>query len=113
MNLALILRVFRDKRSFHSLRIIGGGAKDVVWRQMLADVLNVRIEKLNLLEEGCSLGAAMAAGIGAGVYRDASAIGKFLQVDDVREPDAERAAQYAALTDRLADAYQRLKGFYG
>jgi len=112
MNLNLILRVFRGKRDFTSLRIIGGGAKDVVWRQMLADVLNVRIEKLNLLEEGCSLGAAMAAGIGAGVYKDASAIDKFLQVDDVCEPDPERAAQYAALTDRLVDAYQRLKGFY-
>ena len=112
MNLNLILRVFRGKRDFTSLRIIGGGAKDVVWRQMLADVLNVRIEKLNLLEEGCSLGAAMAAGIGAGVYKDASAIDKFLQVDDVCEPDPERAAQYAALTDRLVDAYHRLKGFY-
>lgn len=113
MNLALILNVFRGKRKFDNLRIIGGGAKDMVWRQMLADVLNVRIEKLNLLEEGCSLGAAMAAGIGAGVYRDASAIEKFLQVDHVCEPDPERAAQYAALTDRLSDAYQRLKGFYG
>ncbi len=112
MNLNLILRVFRGKRDFESLRIIGGGAKDVVWRQMLADVLNVRIEKLNLLEEGCSLGAAMAAGIGAGFYKDASAIDKFLQVDDVCEPDPERAAQYALLTDRLVDAYHRLKGFY-
>ena len=113
MNLALILNVFRGKRQFDSLRIIGGGAKDLVWRQMLADVLGVRIEKLNLLEEGCSLGAAMAAGIGAGVYKDASAIEKFLQVDHVCEPDPERTAQYAKLTDRLADAYERLKGFYG
>lgn len=112
MNLALILRVFRDKRRFDSLKIIGGGAKDMVWRQILADVLNVRIEKPNLLEEGCSLGAAMAAGIGAGVYKDASAIEKFMQIEDVCEPDAERAAQYAALTDRLAEAYERLKGFY-
>ena len=112
MNLALILRVFRDKRSFDSLKIIGGGAKDVVWRQILADVLNVRIEKPNLLEEGCSLGAAMAAGIGAGVYEDTSAIEKFMQIEDVCEPNAERAARYAALTDRLAEAYERLKGFY-
>lgn len=112
MNLALILRAFREKRSFDSLRIIGGGAKDRVWRQILADTLNVRIEKLNLLEEGCSLGAAMAAGIGAGVFPDAGAIDRFLQVDDVCEPDPERAAQYHLLTDRLAQAYERLKGFY-
>ncbi len=112
MNLALILRVFRGKRSFDSLKIIGGGAKDIIWRQMLADVLHVRIEKLNLLEEGCSLGAAMAAGIGAGVYEDASAISKFLAVDHVCEPDPVRAEQYDRLTDRLVDAYERLRGFY-
>lgn len=112
MNLNLILRAFREKREFTSLRIIGGGARDVVWRQMLADVLNVRIEKLNLLEEGCSLGAALAAGIGAGVFADASAIDRFLHVDDVCEPNPEHAAQYAALTDRLEQAYHCLKGFY-
>ena len=112
MNLNLILRVFRTKRDFESLRIIGGAAKDRVWRQMLADVLNVRIEKLNLLEEGCSLGAAMAAGIGAGVFEDVSAIDRFLQVDDVCDPIPENAEQYAALTDKLVDAYHRLKGFY-
>jgi len=112
MNLNLILRVFRTKRDFDSLRIIGGAAKDRVWRQMLADVLNVRIEKLNLLEEGCSLGAAMAAGIGAGVFEDVSAIDRFLQVDDVCDPIPENAEQYAALTDKLVDAYHRLKGFY-
>ncbi len=112
MNLAMILNVFRGKRDFDSLRVIGGAAKDRVWRQILADCLNVRIEKLNILEEGCSLGAAMAAGIGAGVYQDASAIQKFLQVDDVCEPNGENAAIYAGLTEKLADAYQRLKGFY-
>lgn len=112
MNLNLIMRVFREKRQFESLRIIGGGAKDRIWRQILADVLQVRVEKLNLLEEGCSLGAAMAAGIGAGVFRDVSDIDRFLQVDDVCEPNAEAAACYDALTDKLAEAYHRLQGFY-
>lgn len=112
MNLCLILQVFREKRGFTSLRIIGGGAKEPVWRQMLADVLNVRVEKLNLLEEGCSLGAAMAAGIGAGVFTDASAIDRFLRVDGVSEPDPARADQYARLTARFQNAYERLQSFY-
>ncbi len=112
MNLALIFRVFREKYPFESLRIIGGGAREPVWRQMLADVLNVRIEKLNLLEEGCSLGAVMAAGIGAGVLDGPREIGRFLHVDDVVEPDPARAAAYGALTERFADAYRRLQGFY-
>lgn len=111
MNLGLILRVFREKRGFTSLRIIGGGAKEPVWRQMLADVLNVRVEKLNLLEEGCSLGAAMAAGIGAGVFSGVSAIDRFLRVDSVSEPDPARVAQYDQLIVRFQEAYERLQGF--
>ena len=112
MNLALIFRVFQQQRSFESLRVIGGGAQDPVWRQILADILNVRIEKLNLLEEGCSLGAAVVAGIGAGVFEDASAISRFVHVDGASEPNPERVAQYAPMIDRFADAFQRLKGFY-
>lgn len=80
---------------------------------MLADVLRVRVEKLSLLEEGCSLGAAIVAGIGAGVFSDSTAIDKFLHVDGVSEPDAERTEQYARLLPRFQDAYERLKGFYG
>ena len=113
MNLGLILEVFREKRDFTALRFIGGGAKEPVWRQMLADVLRVRVEKLSLLEEGCSLGAAIVAGIGAGVFSDSTAIDKFLHVDGVSEPDAERTEQYARLLPRFQDAYERLKGFYG
>lgn len=112
MNLGLILQVFREKHPFRSLRIIGGGAKEPVWRQILADVLNARIEKLNLLEEGCSLGAVMAAGIGSGVLSGLSDIDRFLQVDDVSEPNPEHVARYGELLPRFADAYLRLRGFY-
>ena len=43
---------------------------------------------------------------------DVSAIDRFLQVDDICDPNPENAAKYAALTDKLVDAYHRLKGFY-
>lgn len=108
MNLALILGVFRQKREFPALRIVGGCAQEPVWRQMLADALGVRIQKLNLLEEGCSLGAAVAAGIGAGVFPDASAIDRFIRVDDESVPDPAVTAQYAPLLARFAEAYTRL-----
>lgn len=112
MNLGLILQILREKRDITSLRIVGGGAREPIWRQMLADVLNVRIEKLNLLEEGCSLGAAMAAGLGAGAFADGTAIEKFLKVDHVAEPDPERMEQYGKLMEKFREGYERLKGFY-
>lgn len=110
LNLALILNVFRQKRDFSALRIIGGCAQEPVWRQMLADALGVRIQKLNLLEEGCSLGAAVAAGIGAGVFPDASAIDRFIRVEDEAVPDPAVTEQYAPLLERFAEAYERLRG---
>ena len=111
MNLALILQVFREKYPFDTLRIIGAAAREPVWRQVLADVLNARIEQLNLLEEGCSLGAVLAAGIGAGVLPGPAAIDRFLRVEQVTEPCPDHADQYAALLPRFADAYSRLRGF--
>ena len=77
---------------------------------MLADALGVRIQKLNLLEEGCSLGAAVAAGIGAGVFPDASAIDRFIRVEDEAVPDPAVTEQYAPLLKRFAEAYERLRG---
>lgn len=112
LNLALIFRVFRDKYPFQSLRIIGGGAKEPVWRQILADVLDVRIEKLSILEEGCSLGAVMAAGIGSGVLSGLSDLERFMKVDDVCQPNPENVERYRELLPRFADAYRRLQGFY-
>ncbi len=112
VNLRLILEVFREKRTFDTLRVIGGAAKAPVWQQMVADVLNVRVEKLNLLEEGCSLGAAMVAGIGAGVFAGTTDIDRFLHVDGICQPNPESVEIYARLTRRMEDAYHRLKGFF-
>ncbi len=112
MNLALILRVFREQRPFASLRILGAAAREPVWRQVLADVLNARIELLNLPEEGCSLGAAVAAGIGCGALSGLEDVGRFLRVVTVTEPDPERAGRYAALLPKFEDAFRRLQGLY-
>ena len=50
-----------------NLRATGGGARSLFWRQMLADIFNVPIARLNQ-EEGACLGAAIMGGVAAGVY---------------------------------------------
>lgn len=52
-----------------ALRVTGGPAHSDVWMQMLADVSGLRIELPQVEETGC-FGAALAARIGTGVYRD-------------------------------------------
>ncbi len=46
----------------------GGGARSPFWRQMLADVLGCTIQTSPLTLEGPALGAAILAGVCAGVY---------------------------------------------
>jgi xylulokinase len=45
----------------------GGGARSALWRQMLADIFAVEIATVNVAE-GAAYGAALLAGVGAGVY---------------------------------------------
>ena len=49
------------------VRISGGGAKSALWRQIMADVLGVELVRVNTTE-GAAFGAALLAGVGAGMY---------------------------------------------
>ena len=48
------------------LRVIGGGARSAVWRQTLADVLQLPLVRVT--SDDSSIGSAMLAGIGAGIF---------------------------------------------
>ncbi|HVB39828.1 MAG TPA: xylulokinase, partial [Terriglobales bacterium] len=54
------------------VRAGGGGARSELWRQIQADVYGHAIETV-AAEEGAALGAALLAGVGAGVWRDVDA----------------------------------------
>jgi len=49
------------------VRVSGGGAKSALWRQIMADVLNVELVTVNTTE-GAAYGAALLAAVGAGLY---------------------------------------------
>jgi xylulokinase len=88
------------------VRMVGGPASNALWNQIKAAVLGRRLDLLGGQETG-ALGAALLAGLGAGVYGSfEEAIGVARSAGEVStvEPDAGMAARYAA----LADAYARL-----
>ena len=99
--------------SVNTARIIGGGAKSPLWRQVTADILNVRVETINS-EEGPALGAAILAAVGAGVFPSVEkACQLLIKVTNVYEPDKqaverynERYKVYVKLYDDLKDTFR-------
>lgn len=94
------------------VRIIGGGAKGQLWRQIVADVLNCSLEKVKV--DDSSFGTAMLAAVGVGWFDSyAQAAETCVEIDSVCTPIAENAAvydklfpRYKAIHDALAPIYQ-------
>ncbi len=69
------------------VRIVGGGARDDLWAAIKADVLGRPVRRV-LTEEATAVGAAMVAGVGAGVFTDFAAASVAVQLDPTTiEPD--------------------------
>ena len=85
-------------------RLAGGGSRSAVWSQMFADTIQVPMEISDGRELGAR-GAALSAGICAGLYRDyAEAVREAVSVIRVHEPILTNTPLYL---ERYAE-YERL-----
>jgi len=76
------------------VRASGGGARSTLWRQIQADVSGREMSVINV-DEGAAFGAALLAGVGAGVYADVvSACRQTIRVRHTLAPQAEAVAVY-------------------
>jgi xylulokinase len=105
--------------AFGRIRLMGGGARSALWRQIIADVTGLAIERPR--NGDASFGAALVAGIGVGVYADPqAAIAQCVRIVDRCEPDPARQALYGELfaiyrqaQAALAPLSHRLHGILG
>lgn len=87
--------------------LTGGAAKGELWPQIVADVLGVPV-RIPLVKESTALGAAVYAGVGAGIYDDAArAADRLVRFERTHEPDAVAAAAYAELYEQWLELYRR------
>ena len=101
--------------SVTSARIIGGGAKSPLWCQIMANVLNLRVDKINS-DEGPAFGAAILAAVGAGTFSTVEeACAKLISITQSFEPDLEAVTRYDKhypiynkLYNDLADTFAKL-----
>lgn len=99
-----------------SIRLSGGAANSDVWVQIFADVLQIPIDVIEDKELGAQ-GAAMAAGIAAGIYPDyEAAIRRTVKISKTINPRPEYAAvyqekyeRYRAVIDGLSSAWKYFK----
>jgi xylulokinase len=99
------LAVFQELNiPVHRIRLGGGGARSGLWRQIQADVYGQPVEILEA-EEGAAYGAALLAGVGAGLWPSVdSACSAAVQVASRVQPQPEAVT---ALNKSFA-AYQRV-----
>ncbi len=112
LNLGIIVGIFRRHVPIEAITVIGGGAKGAVWRQMMADIYDCRVEKPNYLEEATSMGAAVVGGVAVGAFRDFDVIGRFLRIDDVVYPNPANQEVYRRLGPIFERCYESLVGVY-
>ena len=93
-------------------KICGGGAKSPLWKQIIANVMNIKVDVLEV-EEGPSLGGAMLAAVGCGVYPDVETAGrKLAKVVDTVEPTPELAAKYEERYQKFKELYPVMKPLF-
>ncbi len=109
LNLRTILSTFVDAGArIDEITLIGGGAKGQVWRQILADVYGRPVLRPRLLEEATSLGAAIAGGVGVGLWRDFGIARECIETVDRQSPDPAAQSVYDQIYPIFDEAYRAL-----
>lgn len=92
------------------LRAMGGAANSRLWTQIKADITGKRIV-VPSSDTATTLGAAILAGIGVGVYRSyEEAVEMTVKVTRIHEPDMEKHRTHLKNYDTYLSLYDNLKG---
>ncbi len=94
------------------MRVIGGGTRSVVWRQIIADIYQLPLQRIDLSSEATALGAAVAGGVGVGLFKDYSVVKNFIQIEDAEKPQPRNRARYEALYKLFRESYTALEGIF-
>jgi len=97
--------------TMNRVRIIGGGAKGALWRQIVADILGLSMEKTKV--DDSSFGTAMLAAVGIGWFDSYDDITeKCIEISSVTNPIPENQEKYAALFERYKKIHDALAPIY-
>ncbi|HYF81698.1 MAG TPA: xylulokinase [Clostridia bacterium] len=94
------------------VRVIGGGAKSALWKQILADVFSLEIQEINT-NQGGALGAAILAAVGAKRYATVDeGCNAMIKVVNRTNPIRENVERYKSIYPLYVDLYSDLKKWF-
>jgi autoinducer 2 (AI-2) kinase len=95
-------------QDFKELVFTGGAAKGALWPHIVADVLGLPV-RIPDVKESTALGAAMFAGIGAGLYNDIEEVAaRLVRFEGTIEPDPANSAVYDEAFERWSQVYPQV-----
>ncbi|MCP4165433.1 MAG: xylulokinase [Chloroflexi bacterium] len=94
------------------IRLIGGGARSTLWRQILADVYQLPVARLNLSVQATALGAAIAGGVGVGLYPDYKIGRDLAPIHDYQYPQPETSPLYEPYFKLFEQTYVALEPIF-
>ena len=90
-------------------KICGGGAKSPLWKKMIANILNLKVDVIES-EEGPALGGAMLAAVACGEFESVeAAAAKIVKIIDTVEPDEKLVARYEERYQQFREIYPACK----
>jgi xylulokinase len=113
LGLGSVVKILREIQPVESFRIIGGGARSEVLRSILASACNAPIKTLSVAAaDATALGAALAAGVGVGVFDNLEEATSSIRETDTTEANPTHAEVYARYTLRQVEIYECLKPLF-
>jgi xylulokinase len=86
-------------------KICGGGAKSPLWKRMIANILNVKVD-VPAIEEGPAMGGAMLAMVACGEFASVEeAAARLVKTVETIEPEPE-------LVEKYEKGYQKFRQIY-
>ena len=96
-----------------SARVSGGGTRSRLWLAIVASVLELPLQRV-AVDAGAAFGAALLAGVTAGVYADcADAVAQAVRSTEEIEPVPEWVTVYREVRARYTELYPALRSLRG
>ena len=95
-----------------STTICGGGAKSMLWRKIVANVMNMQVDTVEV-EEGPAYGGAILAAVAAGCFENVEAAAEaIVRKKDTTMPSPQLVEKYEKGYATFKQFYPALKGKY-